>query len=64
MRFHVVACCASHLRHRRVADQPTYWYTASLRTTPRHSPDFTHPDYVNPDAPKGGERPYGQRLTA
>ncbi len=27
----------------------------SLYDTPKYGPDFTHYDYVNPDAPKGGE---------
>ncbi len=32
------------------------WHHAtSLISTPKHGPDFTHFDYVNPQAPKGGE---------
>jgi microcin C transport system substrate-binding protein len=27
----------------------------SLYDTPKYSPQFTHFDYLNPDAPKGGE---------
>src|SRR5262249_40881178 len=30
-------------------------FAISLHGTPKYPPDFQHLDYVNPDAPKGGE---------
>ena len=37
--------------------------TLTLRGTPKYQPGFTHWDYANPDAPKGGEMKFGQRGT-
>ena len=33
-------------------EQPQH--AAAMHGTPKYGPDFTHTDYVNPDAPKGG----------
>ncbi|MEO8600771.1 MAG: extracellular solute-binding protein, partial [bacterium] len=43
--------CASCLFSAYVLAAPAF----SLYDTPRYKPGFTHFDYVNPDAPKGGE---------
>ena len=36
------------------AAEPKRHHALSLIETPKYPPDFTHFDYVNPDAPKGG----------
>ena len=36
-------------------DTQTHHHALSLVGEPRYPPDFTHFDYVNPDAPKGGK---------
>ncbi len=36
------------------ADEPQPVTALSMQGTPRYPPDFTHVDYANPDAPKGG----------
>jgi microcin C transport system substrate-binding protein len=36
------------------SDQHTKHHALSLVGTPKYGPDFTHFDWVNPDAPKGG----------
>ena len=62
MRFHVVACAALlTLATAASADQPTYkGHGIAMHGDLKYGPDFTHFDYVNPDAPKGGElRLYG-----
>ncbi len=39
----------------RAQTQPVWRHGVSLMGAPSHGPDFTHFDYVNPNAPKGGE---------
>ena len=36
------------------SDSLTKHHALSLIGTPKHGPDFTHFDWVNPNAPKGG----------
>jgi len=36
------------------SDLPVWRHALSLSSPPRYGPDFRHPDYVNPAAPKGG----------
>ena len=45
----LISCCLSHVQHASAA------HAFSLYDTPKYPPGFTHFDYVNPDAPKGGE---------
>jgi microcin C transport system substrate-binding protein len=37
-----------------LADQPQPRHAIAMHGEPKYGPDFTHFDYVNPDAPKGG----------
>jgi microcin C transport system substrate-binding protein len=37
-----------------VAAEPKPSHAIAMHGTPKYGPDFTHFDYVNPDAPKGG----------
>jgi microcin C transport system substrate-binding protein len=41
------------------ADEPAWRTATALGGEPRHSQGFAHFDYVNPDAPKGGEARFG-----
>lgn len=41
------------------ADEPEWRMATSLGGEPRYAADFKHFDYVNPDAPKGGEARFG-----
>ena len=62
MRFHVVACAVIlALGTAASAQPPTYkGHGIAMHGDLKYPPDFTHFDYVNPDAPKGGElRRYG-----
>lgn len=38
-----------------MADEPAGSYALKLDGSPKYGPGFTHFDYTNPDAPKGGE---------
>ncbi|MGV8900522.1 MAG: extracellular solute-binding protein [Burkholderiaceae bacterium] len=49
--LNAVLLCVSCLSSAYVLAAPAF----SLYDTPRYGPGFTHFDYVNPDAPKGGE---------
>ncbi|MFW5734995.1 MAG: extracellular solute-binding protein [Oceanidesulfovibrio sp.] len=50
--FFVVLCMAGPARAEPV-------HALSLHSTVKYGPDFTHFDYVNPDAPKGGVARFG-----
>ncbi|PVB61322.1 extracellular solute-binding protein [Labrenzia sp. 011] len=38
-----------------LAVEPEWQHASALNGTPRYGPDVSHFDYVNPDAPKGGD---------
>lgn len=42
-----------------LADEPAWRTATALGGEPRYAADFKHFDYVNPDAPKGGEARFG-----
>lgn len=42
-----------------IAQSGEVTHALTLGDTPKYGPDFTHLDYVNPDAPKGGSIRYG-----
>ena len=46
--------CLSSASGRVCLRQPTKHHALSLIGAPKHGPDFTHFDWVNPNAPKGG----------
>ncbi|MEJ0063768.1 MAG: extracellular solute-binding protein [Alphaproteobacteria bacterium] len=45
------------------AAEPVPHYGVALRGEPKYAPDFQHLDYVDPDAPKGGELRLGAQGT-
>lgn len=45
------------------AEEPEWRTATALGGEPRYAADFTHFDYVNPDAPKGGEARFGVEST-
>jgi len=57
MRQLFVALCAAALSATLAvaADDVTQTHALSLLGEPKYGPDFSHLNYVNPDAPKGGE---------
>src|SRR5215468_9331703 len=62
MRVHVVACALVLGLCAAASAQPATYkaHGIAMHGDLKYGPDFTHFDYVNPDAPKGGEmRRYG-----
>ena len=43
------------------APQSTKSHAVTIHSTPKYPPEFTHVDYVNPNAPKGGTLKLGRR---
>src|SRR5215470_16110193 len=62
MRIHATACVSLLFAASIAAAEPSTYkgHGIAMHGDLKYGPDFTHFDYVNPDAPKGGElRQYG-----
>ncbi len=53
--FFVAVCGNVHAQTAQNGSAPTAQAGIALHGEPKYKPGFTHFDYVNPDAPKGGE---------
>ena len=53
--FALAAAIGLHGLAAKAADEPAWVHAIAMYGEPKYPPGFTHFDYVNPAAPKGGE---------